>query len=159
MKSQGLGWVAVIAAAVGISHAVYAADAPNASSIARGRYIAKIGGCNDCHTAGYAEKGGKVPEREWLLGDRLGYRGGWGTTYPSNLRMLVAGMTQAQWMKYARTLETRPPMPWFNMRAMTDADLRALYVFIKSLGPVGERAPIFLPPGAVPSGPVVQFPG
>ncbi|HTG73952.1 MAG TPA: cytochrome C, partial [Terriglobia bacterium] len=32
--------------------------APNAQ-VERGRYIVEIGGCNDCHTAGYAEAGGK----------------------------------------------------------------------------------------------------
>ena len=40
----------------------------DAQSIARGRYIAKIAGCNDCHTAGYALSGGKVPEKDWLHG-------------------------------------------------------------------------------------------
>jgi len=30
------------------------------------RTTAKIGGCNDCHTAGYVPTGGKVPEPQWL---------------------------------------------------------------------------------------------
>lgn len=29
----------------------------------RGRYLVKIGGCNDCHTSGYAQTAGKVPEK------------------------------------------------------------------------------------------------
>ena len=33
-----------------------------APSVERGRYVAKIAGCNDCHTAGYAPSGCKVPE-------------------------------------------------------------------------------------------------
>ena len=28
---------------------------------------------------------------------------------------------------------TRPPMPWFNVRAMTDEDLRAIYEYAKSM--------------------------
>ena len=40
----------------------------------------RIGGCNDCHTGGYLEKTGAVPERERLTGDTLGWQGPWGTT-------------------------------------------------------------------------------
>ena len=35
----------------------------------RGRYLIQVGGCNDCHTPAYPEKGGKVPEAQWLTGD------------------------------------------------------------------------------------------
>lgn len=48
------------------------------SDIARGKYVVEIGGCNDCHTAGYAPSGGAIPEAQWLLGDSMGYRGGLG---------------------------------------------------------------------------------
>ena len=58
------------------------------AQIKRGRYVVMIGGCNDCHTAGYAPSGGKVPEKDWLLGDALGWNGPWGsTTYATNLRL------------------------------------------------------------------------
>ena len=36
--------------------------------IAHGRYIATIGGCNDGHTARFAESGGNVPESDWFTG-------------------------------------------------------------------------------------------
>ena len=29
-------------------------------------------------------------------------------------------------------------MPWFNLRAMTDADLKAVYAFVRSLGAAGR---------------------
>lgn len=57
------------------------------SSVDRGRYLITIAGCNDCHTAGYPESGGKVPEFQWLKGSPIGYQGPWGTTYPANLRL------------------------------------------------------------------------
>jgi hypothetical protein len=38
----------------------------------RGRYLITIAGCNDCHTAGYADAAGKIPEKDWLTGDRIG---------------------------------------------------------------------------------------
>jgi len=124
----------------------------------RGRYLVKIGGCNDCHTAGYAPSGGKVPEEQWLAGDILGFNGPWGTTYPTNLRLYFQGMTEAEWLKKGRTLNTRPPMPWFNVQAMSSSDLRAMYRYIRSLGPAGKPAPAFLPPGQTPPEPAVRFP-
>jgi len=136
-----------------------ATPAADTKDIARGRYLMKIAGCNDCHTRGYAHSGGKVPEPVWLTGDTLGFAGPWGTTYPINLRLYMQDITEAQWMALARTKEMRPPMPWFALRDMSDADLRATYRFIRSLGPAGQPAPAFLPPGQVAQGPVRQFPG
>lgn len=133
--------------------------APNAQQIERGRYIVEIGGCNDCHTAGYAEAGGKAAESDRLKGDTLGYRGPWGTTYPTNLRVSIGKMTEDQWLKYAKSLMTRPPMPWFNIRAMSEADQRALYQYVKSLGASGTAAPAFLPPDKAPKPPYIQWPG
>jgi len=119
----------------------------------------EIGGCNDCHTAGYADAGGKAAESDRLKGDTLGYRGPWGTTYPTNLRLSLGKMTEDEWVKYAKSLMTRPPMPWFNVRAMNDGDLRALYQYIKSLGSSGTAAPAFLPPDKTPKPPFIQWPG
>jgi mono/diheme cytochrome c family protein len=127
--------------------------------VKRGRYIVQIGGCNDCHTAGYAPSGGKVPEAQWLTGDTLGWHGPWGTTYPTNLRLYMQGLTEEQWVKKAKTLSTRPPMPWFNVRDMSTSDLRAMYRYIRHLGPAGKPAPAYLPPDKTPSEPVVRFPG
>jgi len=131
----------------------------DAQAIARGKYIAMIGGCNDCHTPGYAMAGGRVPEKDWLIGDALGWRGAWGTTYPENLRMYMQNVSEDQWVKTAKNIETRPPMPWFALRDMTEQDLRAFHRFVRSLGPAGGPAPAYVPPGQVPQGPYVQFPG
>ena len=126
--------------------------------VQRGRYLAKVAGCNDCHTPGYAMSGGKVPEAQWLIGDKLGWRGPWGTTYAINLRLYLRDMTEAKWVQTAKTREARPPMPWFALHDMTDYDLRAIYHFTRSLGPAGEPAPVYLPPGKEPPQPFVQFP-
>ena len=136
---------------------------PNATAgsghyIERGRYLVRVAGCNDCHTAGYAASGGTVPEHEWLLGDQLGWRGPWGTTYPANLRLSLAKMSEEEWLKVARTVRYRPPMPWFALRDMEVEDLRAIYRFVQHLGPAGSPAPAYVPPEQAPSGPVVQFP-
>ncbi|MBN8511345.1 MAG: hypothetical protein J0L57_22380 [Burkholderiales bacterium] len=126
--------------------------------VERGRYLVQIAGCNDCHTAGYAERGGKVPEKDWLTGDAVGWRGPFGTTYPVNLRLYVEKMTEADWLKRVQTFETRPPMPWFNVRAMAERDQRALYHYLKAAGPAGKPAPAFLPPDKAPPQPYFQFP-
>jgi mono/diheme cytochrome c family protein len=128
------------------------------AAIARGRYIAKMAGCNDCHTAGYMPRAGKVPEKEWLQGDILGWKGDWGTTYAVNLRTYMQGMTEDQWVKIARTMKARPPMPWFSLNEMHEEDLRAFYRFVRFLAPAGGPAPAYVPPGKTPAGPFAQFP-
>ena len=99
-----------------------------------------------------------MAEEKWLIGDRLGWRGPWGTTYATNLRTYLAGVSEAEWVRLARTLRSRPPMPWFILRDMTDEDLRAIYQFVRSLGPSSESVPAFVPPGQEPPPPYVQFP-
>jgi mono/diheme cytochrome c family protein len=128
------------------------------AQLARGHYLVRIGGCNDCHTPGYAANGGQTPEAQWLTGDALGWRGPWGTTYPANLRTYMQNLTEAQWLKAAKALQTRPPMPWFSVRQMSDADLRAIYAFIRRLGPGGQPARAYVPPDKEPPPPFVLFP-
>lgn len=152
---------AILSAAAG---AVCAADAPKAQAsaskdISRGKYLVEIGSCNDCHTPNYASSGGKVPEKDWLVGDQLGWRGAWGTTYPPNLRLFMQTLNEAQWLKFAKTSELRPPMPWPALHSMTDADLRAIYRYVRHLGPAGSEAPAYVPPDKEPKPPYVQFPG
>jgi hypothetical protein len=98
-----------------------------------------------------------VEEKLWLTGDQLGWRGPWGTTYPPNLRLLVQNLTADQFMERARS-EVRPPMPWFNLRVMSDRDVKAIYAYLKYLGPSGEPAPQYIAPDQKPGGPFVQFP-
>ena len=128
------------------------------ASIEHGKYLVQVGGCNDCHTPGYTRLYGDVPESEWLRGDSLGWRGPWGTTYAANLRLLLPGFAEDEWLAGARAMRPRPPMPWFNLRAMSDADLRSIYRLVISLGVAGAAAPAYVPPDAEPSKPFVRFP-
>jgi hypothetical protein len=138
--------------------AIPMASASDGESIERGRYIARIAGCNDCHTPGYVESAGQVAEKDWLVGSSLGWRGPWGTTYPGNLRTYMQRLSEEQWVSTARTAQLRPPMPWFALRDMKDEDLRALYRFVRHLGPAGDAVPAYVPPGQAPGGPAVEFP-
>jgi len=71
---------------------------------------------------------------------------------------VLAGMTEAQWVRYAKELKTRPPMPWFNLNQWTDADLRAFYKYVRSLGTTGEPTPAYVPADKTPSSPLIQWP-
>jgi mono/diheme cytochrome c family protein len=122
----------------------------------RGQYLVKIAGCNDCHTAGYITAAGKIPEKDWLQGDTMGWRGPWGTTYAPNLRLVAGNMTEAQFVTRARS-ELRPPMPWFSVREMADADVKAIYAYLKHAGPAGKPAPAYLPPDKTPPLPYFEL--
>lgn len=126
---------------------------PDQAKVERGRYMVLVAGCNDCHTPGYAPSDGKVPESEWMKGDSFGWSGPWGTTYGTNLRLYMAGMTEDEWVQDARTLRRRPTMPWFNLNHMAETDMRAIYHFVRSLGEPGDPAPAALPPGEAPKTP------
>ena len=128
----------------------------DAATVARGRYLITISGCNDCHTPGYPEQGGAVPESEWLTGVPVGWQGPWGTTYASNLRLVMSSMSEAKWVEHARR-ERLPPMPWFNLRKMTDGDLKAVYAYVRSLGPAGVAMPAYVAPGGKVATPYVVF--
>lgn len=126
------------------------------SPIAIGEYLVAIGGCNDCHTVGWNQNPGNVPVAQRLTGNPVGWNGPWGTSYPTNLRLMVQKMTANAWVQYVTTMQSKPPMPWFNLRSMSVSDLRAMYAYIRSLGPAGEPAPEALPPGPTPKTPYLD---
>jgi mono/diheme cytochrome c family protein len=142
--------VALTACQPASNHAPVAVAAAAEDPVARGEYLVRTTGCNDCHTAGYMESQGEVDKAQWLTGSPLGYHGPWGTTYATNLRLRLQDMDEAQWLEYSAHLRARPIMPDFALRAMTEEDRRAIYRFVRSLGPAGEAAPAALPPGQTP---------
>jgi mono/diheme cytochrome c family protein len=139
------------AAATGLS-------AEKMSDIERGKYMSVMGGCNDCHTPNYLLSEGKVPEKLWLTGSTFGWRGPWGTTYPTNLRKRILQFTEDEWVAFAKTMKARPPMPWFNLNRMHEEDLRALYRYVRHLGPDNTEVPAYVPPGKEPTPPYATFP-
>jgi len=125
-----------------------AASAQNAQlSPDFGARIAVIGGCHDCHTAGYGQANGQVDPATALKGSPVGYQGPWGTTYAANLLITASKQTEDEWVDYLKTFTARPPMPWYNVHAFTEDESRSLYQYIVSLGDPGDPAPEYVPPG------------
>ena len=98
-----------------------------------------------------------MAESDWLTGELVGWYGPWGTTYATNLRLFMQGLSEDSWVKFSRAIKARPAMPWWELREMRDQDLRAIYVFIKRLGPKGVNVPAYLPPNQKPKPPYFEF--
>lgn len=120
-----------------------------------GKYLVVVGSCNDCHTPGYMLNGGNTPEDQWLTGWDVGFRGPWGTSYASNLRLFVQDYTESEWVKMLKTRDKLPPMPWMNVNKFSEKDLKAIYAYIKSLEPKGTKTPENVKPGIEPKTPFI----
>lgn len=131
--------------------AAHAADGE--VSVERGAYVAQTHGCHDCHTGNYNETGGQVDPALALKGTDIGWRGPWGTTYPANLRLTAASRSEDEFVKYLKEFKARPPMPYYNVNATEETDLRSLFLYIKSLGDAGDAAPEYVPPDQEPKTP------
>ena len=120
-----------------------------------GEYLTIVGSCNDCHTQGWTELKGKVAPADRFAGLDVGFRGEWGTVYGKNLRTITQRQSEDHWVKVLKTTDEgdgKPPMPWWNTALMSDRDLRAIYRYIKSLGPNAKGTPRNLAPGKEPTG-------
>ncbi len=80
------------------------------------------------------------------------WSGPWGTSFTRNLTPDVAtglgAWTEAMFIKAIRTGKDMgegrpilPPMPWQEYRNLTDADLKAVFAYLKSLPPIENAVP------------------
>ena len=140
--------IVALAAGLLLAGSAQASDT-NASSkaIEHGKFLIGYGGCNDCHTPGWGEQGGQAANDVLLTGSGLNFQGPWGTTYPVNLRLYMQGLSLQAWIHTARTMKSRPAMPWWIFRYLSDQDLGDIYDYIRSLGPAGQPAHAYVPPG------------
>jgi len=114
--------------------------AADAATLARGRYLAAIGNCAGCHTAS-----GGAP----YAGGR-GFDTPYGTVYSSNLTP-HAGTGIGDWslaefrhaMRHgvSRNGVQSPVFPYANFARLDDADIEALYAWLRSLPPVDGAPP------------------
>lgn len=135
---------------------VHATAATPDPLIARGRYLVAFGGCNDCHTPGWRASDGTLPAWRWMTGSNVGFRGPWGTIYPTNVRLWFQETGEDRWIFSTRTRAGLPPMHWHDIRFLSVTDRRAIYRFIHSLGPSGKPAPRNLPAWELPKTPYIN---
>ena len=129
------------------------------TAIAAGRYLVNYGGCNECHTPGFTQAKGQIPEAQRLAGNPVGFQGPWGTSYAINLRLFFTRFPEERWIAAVRKppFTVHPPMPWSNLQALSDADLHAIYAYVNSLGTVGGPTHDCIPPGGTVTSPVIRM--
>jgi mono/diheme cytochrome c family protein len=121
-----------------------------AALVARGRYLANVAGCNDCHTPGYFF--GKPDKTRTLGGSEVGFEiPGLGVFHGPNLTpdngTGLGGWTDKQ-IADALTKGVRPDgrklapiMPWMAFAGLTRQDTQALVAYLRSLPSVSNKVP------------------
>jgi cytochrome c553 len=168
----GLGMLGM---AVLMAQAPAAPAAPSAKMIARGKYLATIGACNDCHSPKIDPQQHPDPKRPFsgrpqttmapsqnngeihASLDLTAWAGPWGVSYGANLTPdpetgLKKRYTEALFIKTLRTgkkpegEDLLPPMPWELYKVMPDEDLKALYAYLQTIPAIKNNVKNAAPP-------------
>ena len=152
------------------------------SAVERGKYLAIIGGCHDCHTTKKIGPNGPEPDMSKALAGHpedikitampnpapgapweivttptlTAWSGPWGVSFAANLTpdpktgmgmwtedMFINAMRTGKHMGISRPI--LPPMPWQSLAAMPDADLQALFAYLRSITPIVNLVPLPIP--------------
>lgn len=130
---------------------------PTKDHLAYGRYLTKIGGCYECHTPHDAKQ--RLDEARAFAGG-WEMRGPWGRVITANLTpspdSYIGHATKEEFIGRFRafasmTADNAPAapkgrntvMPWLAFSHMTDADLGAIYDYLKSVKPVANKVNTF----------------
>jgi cytochrome c553 len=122
----------------------------------RGRYVATIGACPLCHTAGPNPVRLRAPFPEMGGGMRVAWRV-FGTTYSRNLTPdLDTGLGRWTRPEITRAIQSGiardgrimhwQAMPWDHFANLTPEDVEALVVYLQHLPPVASAVPAPVPP-------------
>jgi mono/diheme cytochrome c family protein len=139
-----VAWAAVLA------FTPWEARGSDVGLIERGRYLATIGGCGDCHTPGYFL--GKPDLKRELGGSEVGFEiPAVGVFYGPNLtpdkETGLGAWSEADIIKALKTgvrpdgRQLVPVMPWPALAKLTPGDARAIVAYLKSLPPVKNKVP------------------
>jgi len=93
------------------------------------------------------------------------WAGPWGVSFAINLtpdvetgigewteEAFIASMRTGKHQGQPNGRAILPPMPWQNLALVTDADLKVIWAYLRSLPPVKNQVPLPVPPGAPPMG-------
>ncbi len=138
-----------------------AAAAPR--TVQRGAQLVMLGGCDDCHTpklqggapdmskrlSGHPQNAPLPPEVAGGISTNMlltAWRGPWGLTLTANLTPdKETGIGKWTLADFEKTLRTgvdptgyviRPPMPIASLQNLPDADLEAIFMFLRTLKPM-----------------------
>jgi hypothetical protein len=88
------------------------------------------------------------------------WAGPWGISFAKNLtpdeatgigtwteEIFMQSMRTGKQMGHGRNL--LPPMPWFNVGALKDEDLKSVFAYLKSLKPINNQVPEPIPPDSL----------
>jgi len=103
-----------------------------------------------------------APRGPWIwagAATNTAFAGPWGVSYAANLTpdkntglgiwtesMFLAAMRTGKHMGTSRPIA--PPMPWESIKTASDADLKAIYVYLRTIKPVVNHVPDYAPPAA-----------
>ncbi|MGM9507887.1 c-type cytochrome [Larkinella sp. GY13] len=118
-----------------------------------------LSGYNSAQPLGSYDKN-LVKSGQWVLfnGQNTAFIGPWGVSFAANLTPDATGIgnwSEEQFNKAMRQGKFKgldsgrpllPPMPWPNYAGMTDADMKAVFAYLKSLKPVSNAVPAPIPP-------------
>lgn len=106
----------------------------------------------------------RLPEGPWGWTGALtatAFAGPWGVSYAANLtpdpETGLGGWTEAQFLQMVRTgrhlgqgRPILPPMPVQSLRAATEADLKAIFAYLRSVPAMKNRVPAVTEPAPTP---------
>jgi mono/diheme cytochrome c family protein len=158
--------ISTVVAVIALSCAPMAASFADDAAVARGKYLATIGGCQDCHTPGHFL--GKPDMARFLGGSEVGFDiPGLGTFYGSNLTPDKAtGLGNWSDAQVVTALQTgvrpdgrmlAPIMPWRALAVLTKSDVAALVAYLRSLPPVDNKVPGPFGPNETPTSFVMKI--
>lgn len=122
-------------------------------SVAYGKYLAKVGGCHECHTP-HDEKGQLIAGMDFAGGWEM--KGPWGRNFTANLtphaETFVGRATREEFIGRFKSFANMnasnapvPPkgrntiMPWLAYSGMTEQDLGAIYDYLKTVKPIDNK--------------------
>jgi hypothetical protein len=89
------------------------------------------------------------------------WAGPWGVSFATNLtpdkETGIGEWSEETFIQITRTgkhqgqsngRDILPPMPWFNMKDLTETDLKAIWAYLRSIPPVKNQVPFPIPPPA-----------
>lgn len=97
---------------------------------------------------------------EWVVfnGQSTAFAGPWGMSFAANLTPDETGIGSWSFEQFNTAMRKgkfkgiengrplMPPMPWFNYVNLADEDMRAIFTYLKSIKPVSNVVPAYMPP-------------